>query len=222
MRESGRQFAMLGGAVVRASDLKEFPFDVVEHDPLLAGSIRAGSRGRIAGELLDRVAQHRYTVYVRGEGGSTEAAREMTAVATALLRAGGLAVKVESSGSALAPGEWFKYADPAHPAGLYWAYVALIRGGDDDAHGHYSCGMHHFGLRDAITDMIYEPEPLAALVHNFLGLTFATRPPLKDGDEFSDDESGIVYRVKGERCEAFAPAHMQHNPYGMWRIELVE
>jgi hypothetical protein len=210
---------MLGGAIVRTRDIKEFPFDVVEHDPLLAGSIRLGSRGRIAGELLDRVAQHRHTVYVRGEGGSTEAAREMTAVATAVLRAGGLVVKVESSGSAVAPAEWFKYADPAHPAGLYWAYVALVR---DEAHGHYSCGMHTFGLRDAITDMIYEPEPLAALVHNFLGLTFATRPPLNDGDEFSDDESGIVYRVRGEKCQTFPPPHMQHNPYGMWRIELVE
>ena len=210
---------MLGPSVVRTSDLREFPFDVVEHDPLLAGSMRLGSRGRIAGEVLDRIARHRHTVYIRGEGGSTQAAREMTDVATALLRAGGIAVKVESSGSAVARDEWYKYADAAHPAGLYWAYVALVRSHE---RGHYSCGLHTFGLRDAITDMIYEPEPLAALVHNFLGLTFATRPPINDGDEFSDDESGVVYQVKTEKCETFPPTHMQHNPYGLWRIELVE
>jgi hypothetical protein len=219
VRESARHFAMLGSSIVRTKDLAEFPFDVVEHDPLLAGAMRAGSRGRIASEDVDRIARHRCTVYVRGEGGSTDAARAMADVASALLRAGGLGVLIESSGSAVARDEWSKYADPAHPAGLYWAYVALVAGRE---RGHYSCGMHTFGLRDAVTDILYDPEPLAALVHNFLGLTFATRPPIKDGDEFADDESGIAYRVRGEPCSTYPPTHMQHNPYGMWRIELVE
>ena len=109
--------------------------------------------------------------------------------------------------------------DPAHPAGLYWAYVNLVRGPEQR---NYSCGMHTFGLRDAITDMVHDPEPLAGLVHNFLGLTFATRRPINDGDEFSDEESRIAYRVRGEPCATYPPKHMQHNPYGLWRIELVE
>jgi hypothetical protein len=210
---------MLGSSIVRTKDLAEFPVDVVEHDPLLAGAMRVGSRGRVPAEDLDRIARHRYTVYVRGAGGSTETARAMTDVASALLRAGGLGVLVESSGSAVGRDEWFKHADPAQPVGLYWAYVALVRG---RTQGHFSCGMHTFGLRDAITDMPYEPERLAALVHNFLGLTFASCPPIKDGDEFADDESGVAYRVRGEACETYPRTHMQHNPYGMWRIELVE
>jgi hypothetical protein len=226
VRESGKQFAMLGGAIVRARDLEPFPCDVIEHDPLLAPSFRVAGRGRISDELLDRIARHRFTVYVRGSGGSKRMAREMMELATALVRAGGLAVKIESSGAAIGRDEWFRRVDPAHqPAGMYWAYVALHRRnpGAADGRGAYSCGMHNFGLRDVVTDLFLDAEALASLMHNFLGLTFQTPPPpMKDGEELSDEESGVVYRVREEPCTTFPPGHMQHNPFGMWRLELVE
>jgi hypothetical protein len=168
---------------------------------------------------LEQIARHTFTLYLRGDGGSVDAAREIIDVATALVRAGGLGVKIESSGTAVGRAEWFLRADPEQPAGPYWAFVALLRSHEHNA---YSCGMHNFGLRDAITNIVLEPEPLAALVHNFLGLTYQSRPDVSDGDEFSDNDTSLIYRARAEPCVTFPAGHMQHNPYGMWRLELVE
>jgi hypothetical protein len=218
VRQSKREFALFGGSLVRTSDLEHFPCDIIEHDPLLGGAFRLAARGRIPPAQLDQIARHTFTVYIRGKGGSIGAAQEMIKAATALVRAGGLAVKIESSGGALAPQEWSKRIDPAHqPAGVYWTYVTLIRSHE---RGAYSCGMHNFGLRDAITSVILDPAPLAGMMHNFLGLGIQQHP-LHDGERFTDD-NGLNYRITSEPCFAFPEGHLQHNPYGMWRLELLE
>jgi hypothetical protein len=218
-RESGRRFVCLGGSVFRAADLHEFPCDLIEHDPLLVDSIREAGRGVIPESDLELIARHTFTMYIRGEGGSIESARAVADVASALVRAGGLAVKVESSGIAHARQDWIKRTDLATPTGLYWAYVSLVSTSPRDDRT-WSCGMHNFGLRDAITTMIWDPPKLATLMHAFLGMTFGGAG-VRDGQKFADP-SGVRYVIRAQPCETYPQGHMQFNPIGMWRLELLD
>lgn len=191
-----------------------FEADVYEPDPHLRQAFALAGRRSLNEEDLDAIASHAHTLYIIGPGGSTEAARSIMGIACGALKAGGIAVKVESAGVAHSARDWLNLAQDQHPAALYRAYVTLIGGKGS----HYSCGMHCLGLRDAIVVGEMASEEAAQLLQGFLLYTLVEQPVLRSGETFSLDARSPRYRLAEEACETYPPDHLFHNPFGMWRL----
>jgi hypothetical protein len=81
--------------------------------------------------------------------------------------------------------------------------------------------MHNLGLRDAICESIGEIEPAAFLMLNFLGYVYEADPTIADGDAVGA-EGVPLFRVYREPCDLHEESDPFYNPYGMWRIRVVD
>jgi hypothetical protein len=138
----------------------------------------------------------------------------MLKVGHALLQAGGIAVKVESTGIAHSADMWTEFARSGTLSQLYWAFVALIRGKEY----YYSCGMHDFGLPDVATGSNLSPDTASQLMNQFNYFVLSEDPTLVDGETFSAAAGAPRYRLKRERCELYHRDDPFHNPLGRWHL----
>ena len=204
--------------VVDPATSKPYPFRAETYDPnpSMREAFDALSAGKISREVLDRIDAHTMTVYaVTNEPPSVDLCQSLMRFAGALLDAGGLAVKVETSGVAHAAERWrellaLEIRDLA-------AYQALtIRIAAADLGESYSCGMRHFGLPDAIMPGCGSETSTLDAFNKYMLLE---SPGIKDGQTFAAESGAPAYRLYHEPCAMFAPGHLYHNPFGVWRLK---
>src|SRR5262245_4194634 len=150
-KSGGYLFA--GMLMTRIGTKDVFTLEIYDHDPRLKDAFAIAGRGRLTEHDLKAIASHTFTLYLVGEGGSSEAAQKVLHAAHALLKSGGLAVKVESSGTAHRAEQWADFCAHDLLGMLLEAYVTYV--GSDGVY--YSCGMQNLGLRDAIVEADIPP-----------------------------------------------------------------
>src|SRR5207237_479622 len=161
-------------------------------------------------------AGHTFTFYVAGKGGSLEAARDVMGAVSAVVRAGGLGVKVESAGLAHSVGQWQRLATEAETSNeaLYHAYVTRIARPEENLF--YTCGMHNLGLRDVVVQDDLPTQEAASLLQTFALYTLLEKPALASGHTFSVAPQAPVYRLAEEPCSYYTEDDLFYNPFGMW------
>jgi hypothetical protein len=143
-----------------------------------------------------------------------EWARRMLRVGCALLQAGGIAVKVESTGIAHSADKWMEFARSGDLFQLYRAFVTLIKGSEY----FYSCGMHNFGLPDVSVGSNLGPDDASRLLNQFNCFVLSENPALADGETFSVAAGASRYGLKKERCELYPHDDPFYNPFGRWHL----
>ena len=211
-RSDGYVFA--GMAMVKIGANDAFSLEVYDHDPDLRRAFSIAGRGRLRDEDLDAIDSHTFILYLAGEGGSIDAAKKLLHAANALLKAGGLAVKIESAGTAYRGDQWAEFCANDHVTNLLQAYVALVGGKGS----YYSCGMHNLGLADAAVDAEISADDAANLLHTFLAYVLVENPCLHDRETFSVGAHATRYRLFHEPCTAFEAGSLFHNPLGVWKL----
>jgi hypothetical protein len=204
-----------GKVLLDTTTNQSYQLDIYEHDPDLVRAFALAGRRSLTETDLAAIEGHTHTLYVIGQGGSVERAKLLMQIGARLLRAGGLAVKVESSGVAHSASDWQTLTAAPELSALYFAYVTLI--GD---HGRfYSCGMHNLGLPDAIVPGTLLPDDAAQLLEMFLLYLLLEQPKLKNGHTFSTAPQAPRYRLQLAPCTFYEADDPFHNPYGMWVLE---
>ena len=194
---------------------ESFGFEVYDRDPHLAEAFRVAGQGRLSPELLASIADHKYTIYILSQQQDIAAAKSMLRLAAFLLDAGGLAVKVETTGVAHSADRWRYYARSNGLLSLYDAYVTLVGSRDFN----YTCGMHNFGLPDAsLTNQIPAKDAPEYLVA-FNQWNLIERPTLTDGTRFATSLSDPVFALSHQDY-GYDPEDEYNNPHGRWHLEL--
>jgi hypothetical protein len=193
----------------------ELELQVTDYDPRMAQAFRALGPHWVETAAMDQINEHTLVVYLTGHGGSHPQAISLMLAAAALVKAGGLGVKIESSGIAHSPEAWIKLADERHLFSAHEAFVAYVTG--DDL---YTCGMHGFGLRDAVIAIGEADDPLT-LLRVFTWYLFTETPAIRSGQIFSVAEEQPRYRLVEEACTQYEVEELFKNQYGMWRLARV-
>ncbi|WP_305821015.1 DUF4261 domain-containing protein [Massilia brevitalea] len=184
-------------------------------DPAVTAAFRVAGPHWAASEAMADVAGHASVVYLAGKGGTREAAESMMRAGAALVDAGGLGVKVDSTGIAHGPAYWTELCHELHLQTAHRALVVYITGQDV-----YSCGMHNFGLPEAIvTPVDGDVQAAADLLRTFTHYLFAQAPVFEEGHTFSVSEGAPVYRVRAAPALDYGPDSLFNNPYGVWELE---
>lgn len=203
-------YVFAGQALMDSSSGTSFELDVREHDPRMATSfINAGPHWCDTAEMR-RIKDHTMVTYIVGDGGSSDRAEAFMKAAAGLLHAGGLGVKVESTGLAFSPVDWLKLTEGIFT--VHRAFVIYVTG-----HDTYSCGMHNLGLRDAIVEGKCSEDPVE-LLRTFTRYVYIEKPKLRAGHTFSADKDAPRYRLSEQAETNYDCNHLFHNPYGMWRL----
>lgn len=206
---------MYAGNMLLNTETKQMCFvEIQEHDPTLRNAFAIAGHRSLTAADLDGIAAHTLTPYLIGDGGSIEAAVAMLDAGCAILRAGGLAVKVESSGIAYSASDWQSLAARHDDAAVFRAFVTFVRSGDD----YYSCGMHTLGHRDAIVRGSGSGADVAALLQTFLFYLLHEHLVLNAGETFSVDAHSQYYRLMEAPSNMYPDDHPFTNPFGMWRL----
>jgi hypothetical protein len=195
-----------------------FACDLVyeDADPALpAAFVKAGPHWA-ASEAMAAVAGHACVAYLIGQGGSRAAAESMMRAGAALIDAGGLGVNVDSTGIAHGPAYWSAMCDALPELSAHRALVVYVTGADV-----YSCGMHNFGLPDAITTAT-DKAAAADMLRTFTRYLLERAPQMEDGHTFSISEGAPVYRVLKVPAIDYGADSLFNNPYGAWCLEPVK
>ncbi|MGA9173594.1 MAG: hypothetical protein WBZ33_06450 [Thermoactinomyces sp.] len=99
VQKMAREKVILGGKVIYDTESeKGFKLDIYPHDPRLVEAFTYASQGNINKTVLDKVATHTFTLYVIHQYSNVLELKELMRLATKVLNAGGLAIKVETAG----------------------------------------------------------------------------------------------------------------------------
>lgn len=181
-------------------------------DRMLKAFQAAGSHWKSTPEM-ELISTHKSVCYLISKGGSIESAHSIMNSANALINAGGYGVKVESSGLAHPPEDWREQCQYNYLFKSHSSYVVYVT-----SQNTYSCGMHNFGLPDAIVDSSESEKP-SELLRVFTHYLLSESPTIKDGQTFSVDLDSPVYRIKEGSPINYGENSLFNNPYGMWRLQ---
>ncbi len=172
--------------------------------------------GNFTDEQLEEIGEHNLTIYLIGKSGDLNSITNINNAVCSLLKAGGIAVKVESSGVAHTSERWFELTNSGDLVDVLNAYVTILTDGNTC----YSCGMHNIGYRDAIITTDMPLEDASHLISTFLTYLLSENPVLKQGETFSMDSNSPIYLLKQEECKIYPPNDLFFNPFGYWRLHV--
>ena len=148
-----------------------------ENDPNVSQIFRSLSMGRFPESELEKIEQHNRVIYVVCEGGSIELAQQALLLGQALMKAGGLAIKVETSGLTHLQSDWISY-NAENILDLFKAFIPIIS--DDNLL--YSCGMQQFGKPDGCINL--KVDQASYILNHFLLYLLIENPELLENQTF--------------------------------------
>jgi uncharacterized protein YegJ (DUF2314 family) len=202
----------LPGRIVHPHSGATFELDPYDRNPDLAAAFEAAGQGKLPPETLAAVDAHQSTAYVLSDGQSPDAARSMLALVDHLLEAGGVAVKVESSGVAHTAERWRHFARARRETtALYDAFVVLV-GGEEFF---YSCGMHNLGLTDASVAAEVGLQAGAEVLSAFNHRQLFGGPVLAEPFQVAFGEPAFSCELQPF---GYDPEDPLNNPHGRWHL----
>jgi len=175
-----------------------------------------GMANRISEEFLNDVDKHKYVIYLSAETGDLESAKSIAEAGKAILKSGGIGIKVETTGKAFTKEHWIELLNDFEESNLYQMFVLDCI--SDGKRKTYSCGMHNIGLRDGI---VYNEEfqESVNLLSIFGYYQLIDKPEIKNNQTFSISAEAPIFVISEEMTQPNKGDELFENPYGMWKLE---
>ncbi|MEL7123814.1 MAG: hypothetical protein AAFO07_30525 [Bacteroidota bacterium] len=211
------EFIFAGMVVLNIKTNKGFELQIEEYDKNLKESFRiAGSVNRVEKEFIEEIGKHKFVVYLIGETGNLKDAKEIAEAATAILKVGGIGVKVETTGKAFTKEHWSELITDFEEGNLYEMFVLdSISDGNGTV---YTCGMHNLGYKDAIVNG-EEFQDAVELLSIFGYYQIIDKPEIKTGQTFGTSIDSPVFEVIEEKNQPYKGDELFENSFGMWRLK---
>lgn len=214
LERTAGQYIFAGTVLLHVATKDAFTLEFEARDERMQNAfMSAGPHWRHTPDM-ERIDDHRSVAYLLSDGGSVQNAGVLMLAAQALLDAGGLGVKVESSGLAHAPDAWRKMCAEIALFSPYRAFVVIVT---DQGEGS-SCGMHTFGMHDVrvIDD---DAANASRVAQAFSWYLFSERPNIREGQTFSRDAQSPAYRISSGDGVDYEDDSLFINPYGTWELQ---
>ncbi|WP_242524613.1 DUF4261 domain-containing protein [Metabacillus sp. cB07] len=209
-------FLMAGDMILNSQTSTGYQVEVYEYDHNLCNAFNNASRESLSKDLLAKINNHTHTLYVITDVRDIEDVINVIDVGAGLLKAGGIAVKIENSGVALSKEIWLELQNNHEFSLIYSHFVNLV--GDNDLF--YSCGMQFFGLPDVIITSNLASRDAANLINHFNLYNLVERPTIKNGETFSIGQNTPITKIQLSDDSRYDKDDLFYNKFGL--IELRE
>jgi hypothetical protein len=213
---TSHEYLLAGNILLNIPTGKHFEVEICDRDTRMTNSFKvAGLINQVTQEFLEEIDKHTNVVYLIGEGGNIESAEALAKAGHAILKAGGIGIKVETAGKAFMKEQWTDLLADEFEASSYKMFVLDSITAEDGTV--FSCGMHNLGLKDTIVSD--EPTDQAVeLVSIFSYYQIIDKPTISSNQTFSQTAGGTVYRITEEPNPPNSGHELFDNPFGMWRL----
>jgi len=113
---SGASYMVVGDILINGKNKRHYSIEFCERDSRMKDSFRVA--GRVTGmseEIVEEIGEHSYVVYISGETGSLDEAENIAQAGMAILNAGGIALKIETTGKAFSKDRWLDFMKNFEP-----------------------------------------------------------------------------------------------------------
>jgi hypothetical protein len=191
--------------------------DVCESDERMAASFRhTGSLTGISQATIDQIEDHKTVVYLRATTGTFNSAMEIAQAGGALLKAGGIALKVETAGKGFDKERWLNCLEDLREPDLYDMMVVDSLANDDGTF--CSCGMQNFGLKDTMVAN-EDFQDAVDLIRIFSFYQIVDKPTIYANQTFGLGADAPSYYITEELNQPYKDIEIFGNPFGMWRLQ---
>lgn len=183
------------------------------HDPQgFGGAMSHGRSGEPPPAVIDAASNSKNAALIEVARTLSDDTAATARLSRALRDAGGVAVRMESSGAASTWDTWLDQLGSGDSMQLVGAATVLV-GGDGM---YFSCGMHAFDLPDA---QVQHSDATAALewLEALCAYQVAESPTLISGDTFRPDEHTPRRVLERWPDHRHVSDDGRHNPFGLWR-----
>lgn len=192
-----------------------FGIEIYEQDENMRTAFEELGMGRLSEEELAAIDNHAFTIYLIGKGGTIAAAQQIMDASQALLQAGGLGVKIETTGKAFNVATWEMLCNIEDDARLYDGFVIKLHAEGDV---YYTCGMHNLGLRDAIVGAVDQQTAVYTL-DAFSLYQVLEQPHIRPGESFSPAPESPSFQINQEEDKRYPEDDIFYNKYGLWILQ---
>jgi hypothetical protein len=214
---NGGGYLFLGPGLFDFRRMSGFSVDIFEYDANLVDAFEVRARRYFPTEVMDAIITHRTAVYLHAEGGSLELARAALEGTAALIRGGGVAVNVKSSGRMQTHKNWLALADGGGNYALYEAYVQVYQ----VRTGYHTCGMHLLGYPDASLVGDFSESEARQTLDSFLLYLLDEQPRLASGHTVSVTADAPRFRLMHRDEDLFTRNQVFYNRNGRWHLKPV-
>ncbi|AMM94790.1 hypothetical protein UP17_21870 [Peribacillus simplex] len=203
---------LLAGNIFHNKDKNiTFQAEIQDYEPTLKETFSYASKDALSERLLAEISEHTFTVYIIADTGNVT---DLIDAGAAILRAGGMAVKIETAGIAHSKEDWQKLHQSPDILSVYAHFATII--GEED----YYCsfGMKAFGLPDAVTLNTMSPKEAASLLNTFNFYHLGERPLFTTGETFSIQQDAPDFILTGLQDFRYEEDHPFYNPFGLWNL----
>ena len=178
----------------------------------------AGRVNSVSDSFLTEIENHKHVIYLTGTGGSIDDAEHIARAGYAILKAGGLGVKVETAGKAFQSQQWMDLIENCDEANLYKMFV--LNSIVNQAGETYSCGMHNLGLKDTIIGGEDFQESVY-LINLFSIYQLVDKPLIQEGQTFSCEIDAPKFSITIHPDQPYSGDALFYNSFGMWRLSRI-
>ncbi len=210
------EYLAAGSILMNNKNGKFFAIDFCEKDAKMQEAFSyAGSVTRMSQNSLDEIGNHKNVIYISSETGNLDDAEHIALATNAILKAGGMAVKIETTGKAFEKEKWLSFFDTFEMSYLYEMFVLdSISSPDGTVH---SCGMQNLGYKDTIVSG-EEFQSAVNLISVFGFYQIIDKPTIENNQTFSIAVDAPVYKISNELNQPNKGDELFENPFGMWRL----
>jgi len=211
------EYLAVGNILMNAKKERHYIIEFCVHDERMQESFKyAGRVTRVTNNFLDQIANHKHVIYISSKTGTLKEAGNMAFAAEAILKAGGIGIKIETTGKAFEKDKWCSMLESFEESNLYEMFVIDSIVNEDGSV--YSCGMQNLGFKDTITSG-EEFQSAVDLIKIFGYYQIVDKPTILNRQTFSTTVDSPKYRISEEHNQPNKGHEQFENPFGMWRLE---
>lgn len=210
------EYIAAGNILMNAKKKRHYSIEFCEQDNRMQESFKyAGMVTRVTNNFLNQIGGHKHVIYISGQTGNLEEAEHIAFASEAVLKAGGLGIKIETTGKAFEKDKWCSLLESFEESNLYEMFVVDSIVNKDGSV--YSCGMQNLGYKDTITSN-EEFQTAVDLIKIFGYYQIVDKPTIQNRQTFSTSIDSPKYRITEELNQPNKGQEQFENPFGMWRL----
>jgi hypothetical protein len=208
------EYIAAGNILINAKREKHYSVEFCEKDHKMRESFKyAGMVTRVTEKFLEEIDNHRHVIYISGVTGNLKDAEDIAYAAEAVLKAGGIGIKIETAGKAFEKDRWYNMLQDFEES---WLYEMFVIDSIIDKEGTvFSCGMQNLGYKDTIVQG-EEFQQAVDLIKIFSYYQIIDKPTIQNRQTFSATQNSPKFRIIEEVNQPNQGHDHFENPFGMW------
>ncbi len=213
------EFIFAGMILLNVKTNKGFELEICEIDDNIKNSFKwLGFINQPSDDFLNKLDKLKYVIYISAKTGNLDNAKNIAEAGNAILKSGGIGIKVETINKAFTKEDWNKLSSNFTEANMYEMFVRESRMDKQGIPYTYTCGMHNLGFKDSI---VYDEElKLSIDLLSFFNLyQLIDNPEIQKGQTFSSDLKSPIFKITERKKGIYTGYDTFENPYGIWELK---